>query len=52
MILIAEAVAKECAVKGLYKELIWDFFADGKWAAGGCLTKPDVSRVSCAGLRP
>lgn len=52
MILVAEALAKECVVKGLYKELLWDFFADGKWAAGGCLTTPIQSRAFCAGLRP
>ncbi|MCJ1456274.1 hypothetical protein MMC28_006634 [Mycoblastus sanguinarius] len=52
MISIVEAIARNCVAQNTYKELIWSFYADGKLAADGCVTRPDASREWCKGLRP
>lgn len=48
---VLEAIARYCVLQDTYRELVFGFFADGMYVAGGCVTKADRTRMWCNGLR-
>lgn len=48
---ILESIARHSGSSGRYMEMIFDFFVNGEFVAGGCVTVPEVSRAWCQGLR-
>ena len=47
---ILEAIARRCVSMNSYRELRFEFFGDGNLVAKGCVTRPNVGRLWCAGL--
>lgn len=48
---ILEALARWAVQQGQYREVLFDFFVDGKLVSGGCVTMPSRPRQWCMGLR-
>lgn len=51
LVAILESIARHAVNRGCYMEMIFDFFVDMEFVAGGCVTTPNRSRAWCQGLR-
>ena len=51
LLAIMESVARHAVLRGLYQEMIFNFFIDEELVAGGCFTAPVLTRVWCGGIR-
>lgn len=48
---ILEAIARHCVKQVRYMEMTFEFFVNEQAVARGCVTRPDLSRSWCHGLR-
>ena len=48
---ILEALARNAVIRRLYRETRFDFFVNGKFVAGGCVTRPTSSSAWCQDVR-
>ena len=51
LLAIVEAIARHCVQQDTYRELIFDFYADGIHVAEGCVTTSGTRSLWCRGLR-
>lgn len=51
LLAILESVARHFANRDRFEEMLFDFYADRQYVAGGCVTRPELSRAWCQGLR-
>lgn len=48
---LLEGIARYSVQHDIYRDLVYDLFADGELVSGGCVTQPVERRRWCAGLR-